>query len=57
MKKILYSAFLLIISFQLVNAQVSLSDIGNAEKARLVAQCDIKDGVSKIINFEFDVND
>ena len=40
--------------FQLASAQVSLSDIGNAEKARLVAQCDIKDGVSQIINFEFD---
>jgi len=40
--------------FQLESPQVSLSDILNPDKARLVAQCDIKDGVSKIINFEFD---
>jgi hypothetical protein len=40
--------------FQLESPQVSLSDILNTDKARLVAQCDIKDGVSKIINFEFD---
>jgi len=40
--------------FQLASKQVSLSDIANPEKARLVAQCDIEDGISKIINFEFD---
>jgi len=40
--------------FQLQSKNVSLSDISNPEKARLVAQCDIKDGVSRIINFEFD---
>ncbi len=40
--------------FQLKTKSGSLSDIGNTEKARLVAQCDIKDGISKIINFEFD---
>ena len=40
--------------FQLQNKQVSLSDLANPEKARLVAQCDIEDGISKIINFEFD---
>lgn len=40
--------------FQLKGKDISLSDIGDPEKARLVAQCDIKDGVSKIINFEFD---
>ena len=40
--------------FQLKNNAVSLSDIFNSEKARLVAQCDLKDGVSRIINFEYD---
>ncbi len=40
--------------FQLKTKEGSLSDIGNPAKARLVAQCDIKDGVSRIVNFEFD---
>lgn len=40
--------------FQLQSKQVSLSDLQNPEKARMVAQCDIKDGISRIINFEFD---
>jgi len=40
--------------FQLKSKELSVSDIGDPSKARLVAQCDIKDGVSKIINFEFD---
>jgi hypothetical protein len=40
--------------FQLASRQVSLSDLQDPNKARLVAQCDIKDDVSKIINFEFD---
>ena len=40
--------------FQMRGKQYSLSDIGDPDKARLVAQCDIKDGVSRIINFEFD---
>jgi hypothetical protein len=40
--------------YQLKNKNVSVSDLNDAEKARLVAQCDLKDGVSRIINFEFD---
>ncbi len=39
--------------FQLKDAKVSVSDLMDATKARLVAQCDIKDNISKIINFEF----
>ena len=39
--------------YQLKDAKVALSDLTNPEKARLTAQCDIKDGVGKIINFEF----
>ena len=40
--------------YQLKNNTVALSDLGNPTKARLAAQCDVKDGVSRIINFEFD---
>jgi hypothetical protein len=40
--------------FQLKAKQYSLSDIGDPDKARLVAQCDVKDDVARIINFEFD---
>jgi hypothetical protein len=39
--------------FQLKDNKVGLSDIGDPVKARLVAQCDIKDNIAKIINFEF----
>jgi hypothetical protein len=38
----------------LKNNTVALSDLNNPMKARLVAQCDIEDGISRIINFEFD---
>lgn len=40
--------------FQLADPSVSASDITDVSKARLVAQCDIKDDVDRIINFEFD---
>jgi len=40
--------------FQLVNEEASLTDLDDKTKARLVAQCDIKNGVSKLVNFEFD---
>ncbi len=40
--------------FQLVDESVAVSDIDDITKARLVAQCDIKDDVDRIINFEFD---
>jgi hypothetical protein len=40
--------------YQLATNTVSTSDLDNPNKARLVAQCDIKDGVKKLINFEFD---
>jgi hypothetical protein len=33
---------------------VSISDFIDPTKARLAAQCDIEDGVDRIINFEFD---
>jgi hypothetical protein len=33
--------------------KVGLSELSDPSKARLAAQCDIKDNISKIINFEF----
>ncbi|MFK7972236.1 MAG: T9SS type A sorting domain-containing protein [Bacteroidia bacterium] len=38
------------IVYQLVDNTVSTSELNDAERARIVAQCDIKDGVSAIIN-------
>jgi hypothetical protein len=35
-------------------SEVSLSDLEDPTKARLVAQCDKADGVDRLINFEFD---
>lgn len=40
--------------FQLKAQDVSIADIADPDKARLVAQCDIKNNISRIINFEFD---
>jgi hypothetical protein len=42
--------------FQVADATVTASDIesGDADKVRLVAQCDIKNGISRIINYEYD---
>jgi hypothetical protein len=42
--------------FQVADATVTGSDIdkADADKVRLVAQCDIKNGVAKIINYEYD---
>ena len=42
--------------FQLKNAQVSSSEYSDPAKARLVAQVDVKDGISKLVNFTFDVS-
>lgn len=40
--------------FQMKDASSSVADINNSEKARLVAQCDIKNGISRLVNFEYD---
>jgi hypothetical protein len=39
--------------FQVKDASVSVTDIHDPDLARLVAQCDIKDNVSQIVNFYF----
>jgi hypothetical protein len=40
--------------FQTVDPFVSVSDVHNPDKARLIVQCDIKDGVAQIVNNYFD---
>jgi hypothetical protein len=40
--------------FQVANALVSATELDDVSKARLVAQVDIKNGISQIINFEKD---
>ncbi len=40
--------------YQLKNAQVGITDLDDETVARLVAQCDIKNGVKRLINFEKD---
>lgn len=42
--------------YQLENAQVSPSEYNDVTKAKLIFQCDLKDGVEKIVNYDFDVN-
>ncbi|RYM35061.1 T9SS type A sorting domain-containing protein [Brumimicrobium glaciale] len=39
--------------YQMVNIEAGVSDIGLNDKARLVAQSDIKNDVDRLINFEF----
>ncbi len=40
--------------YQVLNSSISASETGDISKARLVAQCDLKDGVSTLINYEYD---
>lgn len=40
--------------FQLANSDVSLSDINDISKARIVSQCDVKDDVDKVVNYTKD---
>lgn len=40
--------------FQLLDEATGVADISDPEKARLVAQCDIENGIDRLINFEFD---
>ena len=39
--------------FQLKNEEVTASDLYDVDKARLVAQCDIKNNVTQLVNWEF----
>ena len=40
--------------YQMSSVEDGVSDIGDIDKARLVAQCDLENDIAKIINFEFD---
>lgn len=40
--------------YQLKNAQVTTADLYDPDKARLVGQCDIQNGVAQLVNSEFD---
>jgi hypothetical protein len=42
--------------YQLASKDVSVAEIKDPNKARLIFQCDVKDNVSRIINFIFDDN-
>ena len=43
--------------FQMVDGNASISDIQDVTKARLVAQCDIENDVTKLVNYEFNEAD
>lgn len=40
--------------YQLKNQTVSANDLEDPNNARLIFQCDVKNGISRIINYEFD---
>jgi len=40
--------------FQLSNNKVGVNELYNLDKARLVAQFDVKDGIKKLVNFTYD---
>lgn len=44
------------IVYQLADAECSISDIGDLSKIREVFQCDIKNGVTKLVNYVYDAS-
>ena len=40
--------------YQLANAEVGADELGNNDKARLVFQCDVRNNVGRLLNYEFD---
>jgi hypothetical protein len=40
--------------FQLKDASVSAADVYDPDKARLVAQCDLRNGIAQLVNLDFD---
>ncbi len=42
--------------YQLKDATVSPADIEDASKARIVAECDVENGVTKLVNWSYDQN-
>lgn len=44
------------IVYQLANKEVSVDELNDIDKARIVYQCDVKNGISSIINYVYDDN-
>ncbi len=44
------------IVYQLANKEVSVDELNDINKARIVYQCDVKNGISSIINYVYDDN-
>jgi hypothetical protein len=42
--------------FQVVDATITIDELKDPDKARLVAQCDVRNGVSQLVNFYYDAN-
>ncbi len=42
--------------YQLKDATVSSADLEDASKARIVAQCDVENGIGKLVNWTYDQN-
>ena len=40
--------------YQMLDDATGVADLGDPQKARLVAQCDIENNIARIVNFEFD---
>ena len=40
--------------FQLRDENATIADFGNSDRIRLIAQCDIKDGVAQLVNFTYE---
>ena len=40
--------------YQLANAGVGADELNNTDKARLVFQCDVRNGVTRLMNYEYD---
>ena len=40
--------------YQLANAEVGADELSNTDKARLVFQCDVRNNVGRLLNYEFD---
>lgn len=42
-----------ILLYQLANSEVTTGELDNLDRARLIFQCDLEDGIEKMVNYEF----
>ncbi|MDL2227940.1 T9SS type A sorting domain-containing protein [Bacteroidales bacterium OttesenSCG-928-K03] len=42
------------IVYQLIDGEASIADVGDQSKVREIFQCDVKNGVTKLINYDYD---